>query len=338
MRTRSVTRSDGPTMPPQPDPRLFIVASLAVCALLVCFTWRTYGPALATGLLAALAVGATWKEIAIEPLPYEVLLVRAKPLGIPVGIIVGWLVTSMLALEFARRVGSLLPRRLARRVGPRLLLGALYAGWMARAVEPVGQAAGWWRWVDHLPGDPPVLAQGDWAVNVVILCVIAYGFAPAVRRLGPGGVAAASGMLALVLTSMSTALLALNARIPPPVVAFVFVFVPLAWLVVRGFTVAPGLLDPPARHRMRPLERCLPIASVAIVVSTLAHYATATGQPTLTAYAERLWLGSLAVFGPDVGLAIIAAGRGASSWFEAARGPRRGVRPLEHAPPATLPG
>lgn len=318
-------------MPVQPDPTLFIVASLGVCVLLARFTWRTYGPALASGLLAALVVGATWKEVAISPLPYEVLLVRAKPLGIPVGIIVGWLVTSTLALEFARRVGNLLPRRLARRVGPRLLLTALYAGWMARAVEPVGQAAGWWRWIDHHPGDPPVLAQGDWAVNVVILCVIAYGFAPAVRRLDASGVAIAGGALALVLTCLSTALLAFDARVPPPVVAFVFVFVPLAWLVVRGFAVDPALLDPPARYGLRPWERCVPIVSVAAVVLTLLHYASATAQPDLAAYAERLWIGSTVVFGPDALLALISSLRGSARCLDSMRAPRGSAGALEPA-------
>jgi len=306
-------------MPPRPDPSLFIVASLGVAALLTRFTWRTYGPALASGLLAALVVGATWKEVAIEPLPYEVLLVRAKPLGVPVGIIVGWLITATLALEFARRLGNHLPRALARRVGPRLLLTALYAGFMARAVEPVGQAAGWWRWVAHRPDEPPVLAQGDWAVNVVILCVIAYLFAPAVRRLGAGGLALASALLALGLTSLSTALLALNARVPPPVVAFVFVFVPLAWLVTKGFVVHPALLDPPARHRMRPWERCLPMLAVAVVVVTLAHYAAASEQPGLTDFARRLTLGSLAVFGFDVLAAGMGAAGAAGRWLGSVR-------------------
>lgn len=324
-------------MSPQPDPRLFIVASLVACGMLIRFTWRTYGPALASGLLAALVVGATWKEVAIEPLPYVVLLVGAKPLGIPVGIIVGWLVTSMLALEFGRRLGNVLPRRLARRVGPRLLLAAFYAGWMARAVEPVGQAAGWWLWIDHEPGAPPVLAQGDWAVNVVILCVIAYLFAPAVRRLGGPGVVIASGLLGLGLTLLSTALLALSARIPPPVVAFVFVFVPLAWLVARGFVVEPALLDPPARHGMLAWERCLPMASVAVIVLTLVHYAAATGDPPLVAYAERLWLGSIAVFGPDV-LAALAAGlRAGSRWLGAGRRQRNGAAAVQRSSPAPLP-
>ncbi len=281
----------------QADPRLFIAANLAVCAALVVHAGRRYGIARARPLVLALVVVATWKELAIRPLPYEVLLTTARPFGVPVGVIGGWLITALLAMEWSRRSAALLPRPLRERSGPRALLLGFFASCMAQAVEPIGQAAGWWRWHLHHPGGPPVLAREDWAVNVVIMSVTAFLFAPRAARLSGWRLALAALSLGAGLTAFSTVMLAKQGAVPSTILGPLVVGLPLLLLVAPGFRLDAGWSRPGDGGEMQPWEHALPLVTVSVIVVTLAHYARLTGQPQLALYSWPLVLASALVFG-----------------------------------------
>ncbi|MFN7954528.1 MAG: hypothetical protein U0610_22570 [bacterium] len=180
-----------------------------------------------------------------------------------------------------------------------------------------------------------MLAEGDWAINVVIMCTVADLVAPAMRHLGWRATAIALAALAALLTLASTGLLALDAVVPPPVVTMVFVVVPLVWLLARGFDVAPTLADPQPRHRLRAWERCIPALAVLVIVATLAHYARATGHPELAVYQRPLAIAATLVFGVDVavlvGRASLAVLVGARRLAAARVAAPRGALPARHA-------
>jgi len=238
----------------------------------------TYGGRAAWRLIVPIAVLSLLKEISGGVGDYTFLLTGFRVGQIPVPAVGGWLVASLLALDFAHRATARLPGKWRGHLPIVLVLVDLFAWHLSNAIEPIAQVAGWWRWNGEEAGPEfPRLAPGPWAVLIhwyVALTLIWIGCRG--RRVR----AAAICLGAFLLVPLA------NTVIPNAGAGIAILAIAVASLRLPGLHLDPAYVPLPPRNRAAALARPLPLVCLAVVLATLWVYANAGPRPDLVRY---LW-------------------------------------------------
>ena len=266
------------------DPRLFIRATALIVVALVAHAFRLYGWRRGLRIMLTLLVVAYLKETTQEGSPYEVSPAIA-PGGVPVGIIFGWFIVGMLALEWSRLAALTIRPETAGGL-MRRVLGMIFFGAAAgNALEPIGQAAGWWRW----PGETfPYIAHTIWAGMVPLLTIPALlvGSLVSLKFLGrlTVTVLAIAAMFVgsyLIFVVGGISGLALPGNPTPAALAVMGVLLPAMAVMMyrsRALTLHPAMLRPRAAGSMG-LANAIPSLCTWAIIWVLVRYALESPFP-----------------------------------------------------------
>lgn len=267
-----------------PFPVLFLLATSAVACGLIWHTVATYGYERGTRLLITLGVLGVLHEVICPNGFYLVQMRGFRPLGVPLGVSAGWVITALLGLDFARRLLSAVAPRLVGALAPTVLLAAVFGGALSNAIEPVGQVSGWWIWTpEYSEGQFPHLASGMWFLTIYFFNTFALAFT------GLAGKRRLAGAALLIPFAC--------AALPLPVPAAMALGALSVVLLARvdALDLAPEFAQP-AQLTVSRWSDVVPIAATMVILATLGYYASVSARPDVIELARPAALLSVAPY------------------------------------------
>lgn len=267
-----------------PFPLLFLVATTAVACGLVWHTVATYGYQRGTRLLITLGILGVLHEVICPNGFYLVQMRGFRPLGVPLGVSAGWVITALLGLDFARRMLSALAPRLVGSLAPTVLLAAGFGAALSNAIEPVGQVSGWWIWTpEYSEGQFPHLAGGMWFLTIYLFNTFALA------ATGLAGRRRFAGVSLLIPFAC--------AAMPLPIPAAMGLAAASVLLLARldALDLAPEFARP-AQLTVTRWSDVVPLGATMVILATLAYYAAISARPDVIELARPAALLSVAPY------------------------------------------
>ncbi|MBK7976193.1 MAG: hypothetical protein IPK07_23940 [Deltaproteobacteria bacterium] len=273
-----------------PFPILFLIATAAVAVGLVWHTVATYGYERGTRLLITLGILGVLHEVICPNGFYLVQMRGFRPLGVPLGVSAGWVITALLGLDFARRMLSAVAPRLVGSLAPTVLLAALFGGALSNAIEPVGQVSGWWIWTpEYSEGQFPHLAGGMWFLTIYLFNTFALA------TTGLAGRRRFAGVSLLIPFAC--------AAMPLPIPASMGLAATSVVLLARldALDLAPEF-GRRAQLTVTSWSEVVPLGATMLILATLGYYASVSARPDVIELARPAAVLSVA---PYVALGVL---------------------------------